>query len=235
MASSSPIALSSTSTSITNPERRYGGLLPPRSIKYSERSPKRHAHLTDSDVFLLNEASRFLKVSAFTDVLGDWQYGGIRTRSQTRIDQARKRRAARNFRTPPPQPSPPNTTAKPFTAYLSGERYDGTLYASAPKHELPVASPCERTLCIQRRREFRKHFAGKRLRLSQPRPPRRIRLTTKQQPSGLKIRFPANVVARNRAMRLAQAALEVLSASEVSTSHTTRTSYTTDTVSGSFD
>jgi hypothetical protein len=208
MASPSPITYTFSSSPIITEEPRYGGFPLPPSIRLSKRSPKRHARYTNSDILLLNEARDLLKVTSYTEIWGDWQYGGRRTRSRTRINQARKRRATLMFRTPSVQPSPPTTTVAPFTAYFSCDRYEGTRHASAPDDELHTASPCERTLCRRRRKDFQKRLAG--IRLKAPRPPRRLRLTMPRQPS-LKLRFPANVVARNRAERLAQAALQVLS------------------------
>jgi hypothetical protein len=151
MRSSSPIALSSSPSTVIV-RRGYNVLLAPPSIRNASRSPKHPARLSNADVILLCEASRFLQVSCFSDIIEDRQYGGIRTRDQTRLDNARKRRVPRRFRTPPPKPSPPNTTVALFTSYFSGDRYKGTYYASAPDHESPLASPCERILCIRQRK-----------------------------------------------------------------------------------
>src|SRR5271156_865967 len=119
MRSSSPIALSSSSSTVIV-ERLHNVLLASPSIRNDSRSPKRHARLNNADVIVLCEASRFLQVSCFSDVIKDQQYGGIRTRDQTPLDSARKRSAAPRFRTPSPKPSPPNTTVAPFTSYFSG-------------------------------------------------------------------------------------------------------------------
>lgn len=88
MASSSPITYISSSPPIINKEPPYGGFPLPPSIRLSKRSPKRHARYTNSDILLLDEARDFLKVTSYTDIWGNWQYGGRRIRTQTHIDQA---------------------------------------------------------------------------------------------------------------------------------------------------
>lgn len=206
--------------------KRYGGIPVESSNTLSTRSPKRHARHTASDILNLVEARKFLGVQNDADVLGDWQHGSRRTRSYTRLEQAHTRRTAQVFHTPQPtcQLASSTATATTFTAYFSGDRYKGTSFASVPDDQRPTASPCERTLCRRHHKAFFKHVATKylgstvpgtavRVRLTAPQTPRRLRLTTPRPP--IRLFFPAGVVVRNRAQRLAQAALQELHDREI--------------------